>query len=439
MWEDEKDNFETNDTNDFDLNDLENSVSEETQPICWRSDMPSVSDADYKSESEENTVAEQPPKSRKGIGLTALFVCIALFCGIVTGAAIPYFVKTNPEESGSARSGVVIAQNKGNGAQQTAYSGVLSGEELSTQEIAATVGPAVVGVENLARIRSRGSDSTMAQGSGSGVVIAADGYIVTNYHVIENASAINVIMNSGERYTAQIIGTDADTDLAVIKIEATGLAHAVFGESSSVMVGDRAIAIGNPLGTELMGTVTQGIISAVNRTVEIDNKTMTLLQTDAAINSGNSGGALLNGRGELIGINSAKMAASGVEGLGFAIPSNTVLDVVTDLIDYGYVRGKLTVGIGGTNITERMAEYYDMPVGFYVQEVYAGSGAAAAGIKTGDIVVKCDGKVVKTIDDINAAKQTHSAGESMSMEIVRNGKNITVQVVLQEEKPDTAR
>ena len=185
-------------------------------------------------------------------------------------------------------------------------------------------------------------------------------------------------------------------------------------------------------------TVTQGIISAVNRTVQIDNKTMTLLQTDAAINSGNSGGALINVYGEVIGINSAKMAASGVEGLGFAIPSNLVLDVVNDLIDYGYVRGKLTIGIGGTNITEKMASYYDLPMGFYVQEVYEGTGAAQAGIKPGDIIIKCDGKVVQNIDDINELKKKHKVGDTMIMEIVRNENKLTVEVVLQEEKPETA-
>lgn len=410
MWEDEK-NDHTND--DVILNDTEN------------------------HEGEETVKSDFPKRTKKGI--LAILICSALLLGVVAGATVPQLAKKYFKGSDLNRSRVVIAQNKGGGVQKTAFSSTVSGEELSTQEIAAAVGPAVVGVENLTQIRSNDARSTVAQGAGSGVVIAQDGYIVTNYHVIENASTINVILNSGERYSARIIGADADTDLAVIKIEATGLAYAVFGDSSSVMVGDRAIAIGNPLGTELMGTVTQGIISAVNRTVKIDNKTMTLLQTDAAINSGNSGGALLNGKGELIGINSAKMAASGVEGLGFAIPCNTVLDVVTDLIDYGYVRGKLIVGIGGTNITERMSAYYDMPVGFYVQEVYAGSGAEDAGVKPGDIIVNCDGKVVKTIDDINAVKQSHSAGESMRMEIMRNGKKITVHVVLQEEKPKGAR
>ena len=381
-----------------------------------------------------NEIKTTETSRRKKSGV-AVLLCISLMGGILVGAVLP----RNARADDTDPSRVVITQTKTNDVQQTSYDNTSVADERTTQDIAAAVSPAVVGIENIAKVRSRGQEALVVQGSGSGVVIAENGYIATNYHVVENAFEINVIMNSGDRYKAKIVGTDSDTDLAVVKIEATGLTYATFGDSSSVMVGDRAIAIGNPLGTELMGTVTQGIISAVNRTVEIDNKTMSLLQTDAAINSGNSGGALLNGRGELIGINSAKMAASGVEGLGFAIPCNTVLEVVTDLIDYGYVRGKLIMGIGGTNITSKMSKYYDMPVGFYVQEVYEGSGAAQAGIKPGDIVIKCDDKVVETIDDINTVKQTHSAGETMRVELVRNSKTMTVHVVLHEETPETAR
>lgn len=381
-------------------------------------------------------------KSKTGKIVLSLAICAALFMGTAVGISVPRILNDMGDDN-NGRPTVNIMQNKSgsDGATKTASkSGNISeGKEKTTQEIAATVGPAVVGIENMGKAGFYGVyGSEVTMGSGSGVVMTQDGYIVTNYHVVEGSSKLKVTMSTGDEYDAKVVGADEDSDLAVIKIDAKDLVAVTFGDSAAVTVGDKAIAIGNPLGKELMGTVTQGIISAVNRTVQIDNKTMTLLQTDAAINSGNSGGALINAYGEVIGINSAKMAASGVEGLGFSIPSNTVLDVVHDLIDYGYVRGKLTIGIGGTNITEKMAMYYDLPMGFYVQEVYEGTGAAQAGIKPGDIIIKCDGKVVQNIDDINELKKKHKVGETMVMEIVRNEQKVTVKVVLQEEKPEMA-
>ncbi|MBQ2967613.1 MAG: trypsin-like peptidase domain-containing protein [Clostridia bacterium] len=393
------------------------------------------------TEYEPETVIPKK-KSRIGKVVLAVMLCVSLFAGATLGTALPGMLENNADSGAEpGRNTVKILHNKANdGAQKTAANKLTETGEKSTQEIAAAVGPAVVGIENMGRGGYYGmyGSSEVTMGTGSGVVMTEDGYIITNYHVVEGATKVKVVTSSGETYDAKIIGVDEDSDLAVIKVEAKGLTHVTFGDSSAVTVGDKAIAIGNPLGTELMGTVTQGIISAVNRTVQIDNKAMTLLQTDAAINSGNSGGALINAYGEVIGINSAKMAASGVEGLGFAIPSNTVLEVVQDLIDYGYVKGKLTIGIAGTNITAKMASYYELPMGFYVQEVYPGTGAANAGIKPGDIIIKCDGKVVQNIDDINDLKKKHKEGDIMVMEIVRNENKITVKVVLQEEKPETA-
>ena len=385
--------------------------------------------------SEEPCVNKKPKK--KSISafkvVLASALSLALFLGTAVGFSLPQIVKQNKTVADNNKLNNQNLQNI------TALNDAIQqGQELTTQEIAALVGPAIVGIENVGTSSYYYYQTETTMGSGSGVLISEDGYIVTNYHVIEGSTRIKVILSSGATYEAKVIGADEESDLALIKIEDKGLPYATFGDSSNVMVGDRAIAIGNPLGTELMGTVTQGIISAVNRTVQVDNRTMTLLQTDAAINSGNSGGALINAYGEVIGINSIKMAASGVEGLGFAIPSNTVNTIISDLKESGYVRGRLSIGIAGTNITERMAQYYDMPMGFYIQEVYHGSGAHAAGLQPGDIIVKCDGTLVENIDDINEIKKTHNVGDTMKIQVVRNEKNMSFDVILQEEKPERA-
>lgn len=313
---------------------------------------------------------------------------------------------------------------------------VPTGNQLSTEEIAAKVGPAVVGVVAQRQGINYFYQPTVSSSSGSGVIINDEGYIVTNYHVIEGAQKVTVILNTGKECETKTIGYDARSDLAVIKINEPNLTYATFGDSSQTVVGERAVAIGNPLGTELMGTVTQGIISAVNRSVTVDNMTLTVIQTDAAINSGNSGGPLVNAYGEVIGINSVKITATGVEGIGFAIPSNEVKSVADDLINRGFVTGRLMIGVSGTNITEKLSGYYNLPVGFYVNEVYEGYGAYLAGIRTGDVIVKCDGKIVETLDDINEIRDSHSVGEFMEIVVSRNGKTLTFKVKLMEENPE---
>ena len=313
---------------------------------------------------------------------------------------------------------------------------VPSGNHLTTEEIAAKVGPAVVGVVAQRQGVNYFYQPTISSSSGSGVIINAEGYIVTNYHVIEGAQKVKVVLNTGKECETKVIGYDARSDLAVLKINELNLTYATFGDSSQTVVGERAVAIGNPLGTELMGTVTQGIISAVNRTVTVDNMTLTVIQTDAAINNGNSGGPLVNSYGEVIGINSVKITATGVEGIGFAIPSNEVKSVVDDLINKGFVSGRLMIGVSGTNITEKLSGYYNLPVGFYVNEVYEGYGAYLAGIRTGDVIVKCDGKIVETLDDINEIRDSHSVGDVMEIVVSRSGKTLTFNVKLMEENPE---
>lgn len=309
-------------------------------------------------------------------------------------------------------------------------------EPLSIVEIARKVGPAVVGI--VATGQSTNNIfliPTQTQSSGSGIIISSDGYIVTNNHVIDGANTLKVILNTKDEYDAKIVGKDAKTDLAVIKIEASGLTAATLGNSGDVEVGELAVAIGNPLGQELAGTVTTGIISATNRTVTVDDTEYTLLQTDAAINSGNSGGALVNAYGEVIGINSAKISSTGVESLGFAIPTDIAKPVINDLMSKGYVQGRPVIGINGRNITEEMSSYYKLPVGIYVASVIAFSAAEKAGIKPGDVITEFDGKNVTTIDELNELRDQKKVGDSVTLTIVRDGNKQNIEVILGEEMP----
>ncbi len=321
--------------------------------------------------------------------------------------------------------------------------GIVDGKTvLTTEQIAATVGPSVVGVINKAKMQARmyidpftgrpyymddpGTAETVEQGSGSGIIISTSGYIVTNEHVISGAEEISVILNTGDEYAATLIGKDTKTDLAVLKIEPKGteLKAAVLGDSTTTVVGERAIAIGNPLGQEFSGTTTQGIISAVNRTMTIENRTYNLLQTDAAINSGNSGGALINQYGEVIGINSIKLSESGVEGLGFAIAISEAKPIIEDLMQNGYVGGRPLVGIS----------VQETRYGLFVAQVSEGSGAETAGLKEGDFISKVEGTVVKTSSELNEIRDTKKPGESLKFEIIRDGENLIIDVVLSEDQ-----
>lgn len=388
---------------------------------------------------------EQPPKKKKKMKpwvvalVTALIT--SLFCTGVLGAFV--FVPALSSLSGSAviyRDGEDM-RNKVDLSTALGLQGEsASGQEpMSIVDIARQVGPAVVG------ITATGESSSgmflipqQTQSSGSGIIISSDGYIVTNNHVVEGASSLKVTLNTMEEYDAKLVGTDPQTDLAVIKIEATGLTAAVLGNSSDVEVGELAIAIGNPLGQELAGTVTTGIISATNRQVTVDDVEYTLLQTDAAINEGNSGGALVNAYGEVIGINSVKMASTGVEGLGFAIPSDIAKPVISDLIEYGYVTGRPVIGISGRNITEEMSQYYDLPVGVYIQTITEFSAAEKAGLRPGDVIIQCDGQTVETVDELNEIRDQHQVGDTLTLTIVRNGERMEVSVTLEEDRSSMA-
>ena len=307
---------------------------------------------------------------------------------------------------------------------------------LTIPEIASKVGPSVVGVINRAMVQAQryydpfsgryqyyGEDGMVEQGSGSGIIISNDGYIVTNQHVIEGATEISIVLNTGEEINATVVGKDTKTDLAVVKIETeTELTPAVLGDSSVVEVGELAVAIGNPMGMEFSGSVTAGIISAVNRTMTIEDKTYNLLQTDAAINSGNSGGALINQYGEVIGINSVKLSQTGVEGMGFAIAISEAKPIIEDLMQTGYVTGRPLVGIS----------IQSTPYGLFIASVQEGSGAAEAGLQMGDMIITVDGKEVESTTEINEIRDTKKPGDYLDFVISRNGDKKEVSVKLTE-------
>lgn len=272
----------------------------------------------------------------------------------------------------------------------------------------------------------------VVSGAGSGVIFTADGYIITNAHVVEGAQQITVKLNDGTTYNATLVGSDSQSDIAVIKIDATGLTPAVLGDSDTIAIGETAIAVGNP--SNLGVTSTDGIISALNRSVTVEGNTMNLIQTSAAISPGNSGGGLFNSKGELIGIVNAKNADENAEGLGFAIPINTAKAVTQDLIENGYVTGRPALGITVVSITDAQTamQYGVSTLGAYVQSVSEGSGAANAGMKVGDRIVSVGTKTVTTATDVTNALQDYTAGDTVQVQVDRGGELITLNVVLGE-------
>ena len=287
---------------------------------------------------------------------------------------------------------------------------------------------------NIAAVVSIRAYQTGGGSTGTGVVMTADGYIITNYHVIQGSYQVEVVLADDSVHQALLVGGDQTNDLAVLKIDAAGLTPAQFGDSDLLRVGDPALAIGNPLGEELRGTMTDGIISAISRDVNVDGNTMTLIQTTAALNSGNSGGALLNDRGQVVGITNMKMTSysGSVEGLGFAIPTNTVKAIVDELIAYGHVPGYPTLGILGSSMDAQRAAASGLVEGVYVQSVTAGSDAEKQGMRAGDVITECNGQAVTSVEDINAIKEGFQAGDALTFRVYRNGEYLDLEVKLVE-------
>ena len=300
-------------------------------------------------------------------------------------------------------------------------------DALSIPEIVKKVSGSVVGIS--ASISSQTA-------TGTGVIMKENGYIITNAHVVSGASNLSVVFTDEDKTSmpAELIGIDSQTDLAVIKIDKKGLTPAEFGKSSDLQVGEIAIAIGNPLGFELAGSVTSGIISALDRTLTIEDQEMNLIQTDASINSGNSGGALVNAYGQVIGITSAKVNSAYGEGLGFAIPIDNAKPIIDDLIKYGYVKGRPVLGLSGQTITELWSQYYGVPQGFIVRNVEEGSAAAKAGIKVGDVVIGINDTTITSISEFNKIKAKYKAGDTITITLYRQGNKMNVKATLDEDK-----
>lgn len=392
-------------------------------------------------ENNDNNRKKKEKKPRTWLVAVSSALAASIFTVAIT-AGVQYFHKDLPLLDTTTASQTTVASSSGsdNGATTTAYSG--DKQVLTVPEIAQKVGPSVVGVINKTTVTTQqywdpwsgkyyynqdpSQDSeTVEQGSGSGIIISDDGYIVTNQHVIDGATEVEVVLNTGTTYSAEIVGQDEKTDLAVLKItpENETLTAAVLGDSTTVEVGELAVAIGNPMGMEFSGSVTSGIISAVNRTMTIDNRTYNLLQTDAAINSGNSGGALINQYGEVIGINSVKLSSTGVEGMGFAIAISEAKPIINDLMQSGHVTGRPLVGI---SITETR-------YGLFISSIQEGSGAEEAGLQVNDMILEVDGQKVTSTSEVNEIRDTKKPGDYLTFKVLRGSETMEISVKLTEE------
>jgi len=321
----------------------------------------------------------------------------------------------------------------GNDGELVSSSGIVSAfnrPEMTTAEVAAMVRDSVVEIKTETVTAGIWGGHRTNVGAGSGVVISEDGYIITNDHVIRGAASIAVRLADGREFDAKLIATDVATDTAIIKIEATDLVPTVFGDSDTLVVGDSALAVGNPLG-ELGGTVTRGIISATDRDIMLDGEIMTLLQTDAAVNPGNSGGGLFNMQGELIGVVVAKSGGINIEGLGFAIPSNTAKQVAADLLTYGHVRGRPYAGLDLLDITttQQARQHGVNQLGLYILN------SAHEELSRGDRIIAMNNRAITNQLSFNAALRHREAGDTVSMTVIRGGNEVTVEIVLTEWTP----
>ncbi len=403
------------------------------------------------------TESYQKPEKRKNSSVMQL-IAVALISSILGGTVVAgFFQFATPAIQPFANKLFSQKNSSGTAAGQDTYKRVeiVQNGDSPVTAIAEKVSPSIVGIRVTAKSTTPdfgfffGGGSQNSTAEGSGIIIKSGGYIMTNNHVIENAynantgnlvngAKIEVILPSqkDKPLSATVVGRDIRTDLAVLKVDASGLPAAELGNSDDLKIGELAVAIGNPGGLEYMGSVTVGVISGLNRTLPVvDGKEIKLIQTDAAINPGNSGGALVNSKGQVIGINTAKMAAQGFEGLGFAIPVNKAKEITDSLMQYKYVKGRPFVGISAEpRFDETFAKRNNVPVGVLVADVTPLSGAYTAGIQKNDIITKFDGQPVKNVDELNNIKNNHKPGDTVPVEIYRDGSYKTLQVKLGESK-----
>lgn len=356
--------------------------------------------------------------------ITAYFL-VAVFGAVIGGGLVTGYEKNITAEPGS-----LFPTST---AQAQTPAALSDNRNTAIVRAAQAVGPAVVGITNKAYANKGRRNVLVEQGVGSGVIFDSNGYIATNNHVVAGAQAITVSLADGRVLTGRVLGADPVTDLAVVKVDATGLPAAVLGDSDSLVVGEPAIAIGNPLGLEFQGSVTAGVISALNRSIEIGERKFKLIQTDAAINPGNSGGALVNADGVVIGINSAKIAVAGVEGIGFSIPTNIAKPILQALIDNGHVV-RPYLGVGALDRKSAAAYGYDLELdkGVYIAQLVENGPAAKAGLAQGDIILSVGGTPTNSVADLRAAIDAQAVSSNVEVVFIRNGEQQTTTAVLEE-------
>lgn len=427
----------------------------------------------YYSDPNGGDPNKKPKKKHTGLKVAAFVLAMVL----VSGGSIGVYegihssnadnsssiVASNDSSAAESSTGDSSSSKKSDSSQSWIQLASTNGS-MSVADIVKKVTPSVVGVQSTFSSSNGSNNNTMngyggffgygSQGNngsqgmtgvGTGIIMSKDGYIVTNAHVIYDdehgygeASSVQIQMSDEETtYDARIVAYDKEADIAVLKIDADNLTAAEFGDSSSCEVGETVVAIGNPLGLQFQNTVTCGIISALDRKVTINDNTMTLIQTDTAINNGNSGGPLINSSGQVIGINSAKMSStySGeatVEGIGFAIPMSEAKSIVDDLINYGYVTGRPQLGISCQDVTEAVSQAYNIPVGAYIFSVTAGGAADQAGLQPGDVITGIQDQTISTTEELNAVKNQYKAGDTITLTYVRAGETKKVDVTLAE-------
>ncbi len=371
------------------------------------------------------------PKKEKSPFLTKKVAAVVLTACIATSAFLGFSAGRINNTSGA-----ITGNSTDNGVVQTSAN--LSGDaDLSVSQIVDKSANSIVEITTEVTQTNRFMQQVTGEAAGSGVIISKDGYIVTNNHVVEGGSKFTVRLKNGESYEAKLIGRDPQMDLAVLKIEAEDLSPVTFGSSDALEVGDMTVAIGNPLGT-LGGTVTNGIVSALNRELNLGDTTMNLIQTNAAINPGNSGGGLFDGQGNLIGIVVAKSGGTNIEGLGFAIPIDEARTVIDSLISDGYVKGRIETGMSFIDITsEQEAMLYGLSsTGVYVSSVTEGSAAAQVGVKAGDRLVAIDNQEVSGSSDVQSILDSHAVGDTINITVERSGRTGSANITLNEYIPE---
>ena len=393
-----------------------------------------------------NTAPAAKVKKQHGAGsrILAAAICCSLLGGAVGAggmfAGIKYFAPAesstvSTKSSDSGKSTTLLTTNRENVVNTTS---VETGTLMTAAQVYEQNVHSTVGITTEINQTNYFGYQTTAAASGSGFIISADGYILTNHHVIEGASTITVTDYDGKTYKAELVGSDSSNDIAVLKIDADGLTPVVLGSSDEMKVGDEVVAIGNPLG-ELTFSLTQGVVSALDREVTTENATMNLIQTDCAINSGNSGGALFNMYGEVVGITNAKYSSNSsneasIDNIGFAIPIDSIKEIVTSIIEKGYVT-KPYIGIGVEDVSDDAADY-GIPAGAAVKSVTEGAPAEKAGLKVGDVIIDADGKEITGSSDLIAAVKTKAAGDKMVLKVYRQGEYVNVTVTVEEKKQD---